>query len=149
MKPDIELLGAYRVENTKDLFKKAWDTKFGGIKLGEKQKQDAKRFLRQELSSIVLIEVIVKNHDQDFDVGDFLQEESDQVAYDEAFLSIDGSEVISRFNQPNKTELRIVFFLHFFDPAKPIKTSYGDLNVKSLDDMPSRLSELVPYEPVG
>ena len=67
---------------------------------------------------------------------------------DEGFLSADGTELISRFRQPEDDELRIAFYLHFFDPTRPIKTSYGEFVVDKIDDMPTRLAELLPYEPV-
>ena len=146
--PSIELIGVYQVEFTKELFEKAWEMKYGGTNLSQKQEQEARQYVQEELSSIVLIEVIVKKPDDSFDIGDFLQTNSDQTAYDEAFLTLDGSNVISRFQQPNDTELRIAFFLHFFDPAHPISTSYGELYVNEIKEMPARLADLIPYEPI-
>ncbi len=74
---------------------------------------------------------------------------SKQAAYDEAFLSPEGKSVLSRWRMPEDSTLRLAFFLHFFDAGKPLLTSYGELPVPPLQQMPERLHSLVPYEPVG
>jgi hypothetical protein len=147
MNPSIELLGAYQVRMTRKLFNEAWDAKYGKSYPRQHRKM-AKKHLREELSAIVLIEVLVKNHDENLNLIDFTQPGTDQVAYDEGFLTLDGTELISRYKKPDDVDLRIAFFLHFFDPSKPITTSYGELNIDKVEKMPERLSRLVPYRPV-
>ena len=144
----IRILGAYKVELTDDLFQRAMELKYGGIELSKRQRLEAERDVRNELSSIVLIEAVVENPDDRFDAGDFTQPGSDQVAYDEAFLSPDGTSVISRLRAPDTQPLRLTFFLHFFDPKKPLLTSYREVPVPPVQRMPERLKSLVPYEPV-
>lgn len=148
MDASIKLIGVYRVKFTKQLFKDAWEEKYGGIDLNRKEKKTAEKYVREELSSIVCVEVLVKNRDQKFDISDFCQPGSDQVAYNDAYLSLDGNELISDYQQPDDKDLRIAFFLHFFNPIMPINTSYGKLTFQEIEDMPVRLSELVPYRPV-
>src|SRR3990172_9812167 len=96
-RPCIEVLGAYRIEPTQRLFSKAMDLKYGGLTLSKKERRDAEQPVREELSSIVLLEVSVTGRDDRFDMGDFGQEGSDQAPYDDAYLNEDGSEVIGRF----------------------------------------------------
>lgn len=148
-KPTIHILGAYRVEPTEGLFRRAMESKYGGLRLPRKQRLEAERSVREELDSVALLEVLVEHRDDRFQVGDFAQPGNDQAAYDEAFLSPDGSSVLSRWRVPEGGTVRVVFFLHFFDPEKPLLTSYGELPVPPLQEMPERLHSLVPYEPVG
>jgi len=149
MSPNIEILGAYRVDVDESLLDHAFALKYGGLKLSRREKKQAVRSISEELSSVALIEVRVHDRNERFDVGEFQQPGSDQAPYDEAFLSDDGSRVISRYFEVPPTEpLRIAFFLHFFDAALPLRSSYGDLVVPPPEEMPQRLRELVPYEPV-
>lgn len=119
-----------------------------GKSFPKQHRKTAKKHLREELSSIVLVEVLVKNHDENLNLIDFNQPGTDQVVYDEGFLTLDGTELISRYKKPDDVDLRIAFFLHFFDPRKPINTSYGELNIEKVEKMPERLSSLFPYRPV-
>ncbi len=147
--PLVRILGAYRVDLTQELFASAMVLKYGGLDLEGDRRQKAERSLREELSSIVLVEALVSNRDAKFNVGDFGQVDSEQAPYDEHFLSDDGSKVVAiGFDVPAAQSLRITFFLHCFDPAKPIKTSYGNIIIHAIQPMPARLQHLVPYEPV-
>jgi hypothetical protein len=147
--PSTEVLGTYRVDVDDRLLDEAFELKYGGLKLSRREKKEALRSIREELAGVVLVEVIVRDRDERFDVADFQQAGSDQAPYDEAFLSEDGSRVVSRsFQVPPTEPLRITFFLHFFDSRLPLQSSYGDLPLPALQEMPGRLRELVPYEPV-
>ena len=146
--PTIQILGVYQVEPTETLFRQAMELKYGGLKLSQSQRHQAESSVRGEISSIVLIEVLVVNRDNRFALGDFTQPGSDQAAYDEAFLSLDGTTVLSRFRPPEVEPLRLAFFLHYFDPNKPLTTSYGQLPVPPMQKMPERLQALLPYQPI-
>ena len=147
--PTIEVLGAYKLEPTVDLFASAMETKYGGLKLSDSERREAEEAVRDELSGVALLEVRVIGRDDQFDVGDFGQESADQAPYNECFLSDDGSQVISRwFDVPPGETLRIAFYLHFFESGSPLSTSYGSVPVPPLQPIPQRLRELVPYEPV-
>ncbi len=148
MVPAIQILGAHRVKLTQRLFLHALEVKYAGCGLqGDECRRAAKATL-EELSSVVLLEVLISNRDRRFDMGDFCQRGSDQAPYDEHFLSADGSRVVSAgFDVPARKTLRCAFFLHFFDPAKPLETSYGKVPVPPITPMPRRLRTLVPYEP--
>lgn len=143
----VEIVGVYKVPITDELFRNAMELKFGSS-LSFFQKFKAKKMIKAELSSLVLVEIIVKNPMPNFDISDFSQPDSDQVVYDEVFLSRDGTRVLSRSKMPDDDEVRLTFFLHFYDPSKPIKSSCGMLTSGRPTNMPPRLKELVPYEPV-
>jgi hypothetical protein len=147
--PTVQVLGAYRVECTPELFAQAMEWKYGNLPLSTEERDAAEAHVRSEVSGAVLIEAAIHNRDDHFSVSDFGQAGSDQAAYSEVFLSEDGRAVIAdAFDVPTGPRLRIAFFLHFFDPAKTLKTSYGPVSLPPLQAMPRRLAELVPYEPV-
>ncbi len=152
--PRVQILGAYKIKLTNQLFQKALTQKYSGPyskhleHLTEKQRHFAEERVKEELSSVVLLEVLVKGADKRFSMGDFRQPDTDQVAYDEAFLSMDGTLVLSRLAPPENDDLRVAFFLHFFDPQKPLLTSYGEVPVPPLQEMSPHLKRLIPYEPV-
>jgi len=146
--PAVKVLGAYRVLLTDDLLRKTMETKYRGIKLSDAQRRQATAFVQDELSSVVLLEILVSDPDQRFKVGDFAQSDSDQAPYNEAYCTADGTAVISRFDQPHAGTFRVAFFLHFFDASRPLASSYGVLKVPPVQEMPERLQKLLPYEPV-
>jgi hypothetical protein len=147
--PTVRVLGAYPVPFTDELFAAAMDMKYGGLELSRREQEAAEQAIRAELASIALIEAEVSDVDSEFDVTDFTQPDSDQVPYDEAYLSADGARVLTRgFDVPKERVLRLAFFLHFFDWALPLCTSYGEVPVPPPATMPSRLAALMPYEPM-
>jgi len=147
--PSVQVLAAYRVELTPELFARAMEIKYGGLDLNEGQRASAEERVRDEISNAVLLEVLVADRDSRFDVGDFGQEDSNQAPYDEHFLSENGEQVIaSGFDVPTGSRLRVAFFLHYLDPRGPLRTSYGQVAIPPIEPMPSRLRELMPYEPV-
>ena len=148
MKPVIEFIGAYRVDATPDVIERAYEMKYGDLGLPDREVHAARAAVVEELSGVALIELVVRHRDDSFDVLDFQQPDSDQVAYGEAFLSEDGTRVLSRDAVPDDEPLRIAFFLHFFNPMLPLESSYGSIEISELKSMPRRLSDLVPYEPV-
>jgi hypothetical protein len=149
MAPSIRTVGAYPLEPTPELFSRAIEIKYGELELGSVQRADIERVVREELANIVLLELSVEDRDDRFDVGEFGQPDSDQAPYDERFLSEDGSQIVAEgFDVPTGKRLRCVFFLHNLDTTKPLKTSYGDVQVPQLQPMPDRLLRIISYEPV-
>ena len=147
--PKLEIIGVYRIPFTEELYKKAYEVKYSGYSIPFWRKGKIKKTLKEELSSIALIEIIVKKPDNKFNMGDFGQPNSDQAPYDEAFLNPEGTQIISRgFDVPNSDEIRILFFLHFFDPEQPLKTSYGQLTCPKIKEIPDRLKQIIDYEPI-
>lgn len=147
--PSISVLGVFKVSADDALFERAMELKYGGITLPAEQRREAESAVRSELASVVLVESQVYRADGKFKIGDFGQPDSDQAAYDEAFLSDDGTALVARrYTQPSTSDFRLSFFLHFFDPAKPLQTSYGTVQVPPVSAMPDRLQRLIPYDPV-
>ena len=144
MEPVVEVLGAYRVEADID---RAFEIKYGDRGLQGEELRACRAEIEDELSRLVLIELLVRHRDERFDLGDFHQPGSEQAPYDEAYLSPDGTEVLSRSQPPDSEPLRVVFFLHFFEPATPLETSYGRVSVPQPTSVPNRLQDLIPYEP--
>jgi len=154
-KPQVDVLGVYRLPVTNALFREQFDILYG-YPMSERQRLKAERQCREQLSSVVLIEVLVSNPDDRFDVGQFSQsqdgvpKENWQVAWNEALLSLDGEALASEGGSalPDSSDMRIAFFLHFWQANNPLLTSYGEVQCPNAEEMPARLSQLVPYEPV-
>ena len=146
--PEIKVLGAYRVEFTEELLQNVMESKYGGIELSEKQKTNAENAVREELSSIVLLDVKIDNPDEKCKIDNFRQPDADQAPYDEAYLSSDGKSIISRTKRPLGNSIRVAFFFHYFDPSKPLMSSYGIIPIPTLQEMPKYMKELMPYIPV-
>lgn len=111
---------------------------------------------RSRLIPLVLVEVVVSGADERFDVGDFTQEmeladeETWQVAYEEAFLSPDGQALVRRDIgcADAVSGGRICFYFHFYDPARPMLWTYGEFSCPPPTPLPTHLAKLVPYPPI-
>ena len=153
--PRIEVLGVYRLPVTEELFREQFDTLYS-YPMSEDERAQAECQCREQLASVVLVEAIVHNRDERFDVGQFTQpqdgmrEESWQVVYAEGYLSLDGEALaVERWSKPPESgDLRVAFFLHFWQPNKPLRSTYGEVACPPAQEMPERLARLVPYEPV-
>lgn len=117
--------------------------------------QGAQGYFGQELGLVVLVEAWIRDRDDRLKFGGFGQSEGvtlgpqDQVAYDEVFLSDDGSAVAAHDLRPlDASDLRVAFFLHFYEASRPILTSYGPVHAPDPTPLPERLSKLITYEPV-
>ena len=105
--------------------------------------------------NVHLFEFKINSTDSDFDVGDFTQKLPNvdsmnwQVPYEEQFLDQNGTRIIGDY-RTDLSELekpfRLVFFFHYFDLDKPLNTPFGDINIKKVDSIPKRLSEIIEYE---
>jgi hypothetical protein len=106
---------------------------------------------------LVLIEVVVWNLTEAFDVGNFRQaaesqpEEAWQVAYDETVLTTDGTAVTAQGEGSfiDSKEGRLTFFLHYFDPKRSLQWSYGEVPCPPLSPLPVRLSFARKYQLPG
>jgi hypothetical protein len=153
--PRIEVLGVYPLPVTDKLFRQQFDILYG-LPMTPTERAGAELHCREQLESVVLIEAIVRNRDQRFRVSDFAQARAGlpndrwQVAWAEAYLTVDGeSLVVERWSDlPETDPLRVAFFIHFWDSAEPLQTSYGELPCPAPRPMPERLQRLVPFEPV-
>jgi hypothetical protein len=114
------------------------------------------RAYRSRLVAIALVEVVISGADASFDVGQFRQPmamapaETSQVAYDEGLLSSDGHSVIRRQQgcADGLTEGRICFFLHHYDPMRPILWTYGEFTYPPPQPIIERLARMLPNQPI-
>ncbi len=154
-KVHIEVLGVYALPVTTALPRDQIDILYGSDLTG-KARRDAERQCREQLESTVLVEVLLRGRDKRFDVADFCQprpgvpRDSWQVAWAEAYLSLDGeSLLVERWaDPPTAKDFRVAFFIHFWRPRTALLSSYGELSYPPRQRMPQRLRKLVPYVPV-
>lgn len=153
--PTIQVLGAYALPVSEELLREQTDILYGSNLAGEPRRQ-AERRCREQLESTVLIEAMVRDRDDRFEAGGFCQpvaglaRDNWQAAWGEAYLSVDGESLLAERGDdpPDANDFRVAFFLHGWDPAGRLLTSYGELACPSVQEMPERLRRLVPYEPV-
>jgi hypothetical protein len=150
----VEIIGVHPIQVTDELVREASELKYGYLEDPD-ERRDALQLAREEVESVVLIEALVKDRDERFDLAHFGQSQgdelgpNDQVAYDEIFLSDDGTSVIARDERDVRArDLRIAFFLHFYQDTRPLLTSYGPIQLPSKTPMPVRLSAITQYEPI-
>jgi hypothetical protein len=118
-------------------------------------RQEEEENLRFHIDEAAVLEVMVTNPDANFDVGKFIQPDPTkaenfwQVAWNEKFLTPDG-ETLIELNRtqklPTASRYRIVFVIHFWNPNQPLRSSYGELALPSIQPLPERLWRLTPYE---
>jgi hypothetical protein len=103
-----------------------------------------------------LVELWVRGS-EGFDPGEFVQPDPDQpeanwqTAWDERALDASGSRATASFEISDKPELlqgdvRLAFFIHFLNPAQPIRTPFGEVELPNPTQRPDRLASIV-YEP--
>jgi len=140
--PAILIVGVYKPEIPKAVYREQWKV------TGSDERT------REHFESLVLIEAVVTNVDDKFKLKHFGQTLNHpmfppqfQCAYDEALLSADGDSLIDRrMNCVYGTgSLRFAFYLHFYDPGRPLQWTYGQVECPDVQPVPSRLKALVPY----
>jgi hypothetical protein len=102
---------------------------------------------------LVLVDVVVANADERFTVDDFTQDmeptASPQAAYDEGLFSADGQLLVRKQGCADHLhDGRIMFYLHYYDPFKPIRWTYGSCECPPPQLVPKSIWELMPYTPV-
>jgi hypothetical protein len=154
-RPAVEVIGVYRLEVAEELFREQLSILYPDP-LATGEQRAAEDQIRHQLASVVLIEARVHNRDERFDVSHFTQAKPPlardqwQAAWAEAYLSRDGvSLAADRWTSaPPPGDLRVAFFLHYWEPDSPLRTSYGEVLCPPPCPMPARLKRLVPFEPV-
>jgi hypothetical protein len=140
--PKIIVLGVYKPQIPSAVYRKQWQV------TGSDRATDA------HFEKLVLIEATVSNIDARFKMRDLGQTvdipgfpRQFQCAYDEALLSSDGNTLIDRRMKCvyGTGELRFAFYLHFYDPQRPLDTPYGQVECPPTQPIPDRLGGLVPY----
>jgi hypothetical protein len=140
--PSITILGVYKPKIPWRVHRKQW-------KVTSSDERTNAHF-----KNLVLIEAVAEQIDDRFKMGEMGQPytlgdypDHFQCGYDEALLSSDGESVIERSMGCVKGEgpLRFAFYLHFYDPNRPLHWSYGQAQCPPIEAVPRRLKKLVPY----
>ena len=140
--PRIAVLGVYKPDILASVYQQQ-------LRVTGSEEQTKAHF-----KDLVLIEAVVEEIDglfkmaelgQPYNSGDY--KDHFQCAYDEALLSSDGRAVIERDMNCVKGAglLRFAFYLHFYDPNRPLRWSYGEVQCPPIEPVPRRLKYLVPY----
>lgn len=73
-----------------------------------------------------------------------------QAAYDEHYLSEDGTAVIGEWRD-NKNlsgeKTRLAFYMYYVRFDKPLTTQFGDISLRKPERIPSRLRKILKFEP--
>jgi hypothetical protein len=72
----------------------------------------------------------------------------DQAPYMEFYLDSRGSQPLSEDDAIEMKDRRVCFFLHFVDPAMPLRVSLGELKLPPWSELPERLKPFTHYLPV-
>ena len=75
-----------------------------------------------------------------------------QVAWNEKFLTPDGEKLLEldrKRRLPDAKQYRVVFVIHSWKSGLPLRSSYGELALPSIQPLPERLWQLTPYELPG
>jgi hypothetical protein len=139
--PKLSVLGVYTPYIPEETYKEQW------------QVSESDEKTKEHFDKLVLIEAIAENLDGELDLSSvgqlihFGELESFQCAYDEALLSADGQSLVKRemgcVNGTNSR--RFAFYLHFYDPDRPLEWPHGKITCPPIEDIPDRLKRLVPY----
>lgn len=144
-KPQITLLGVYKLDYDEDLIKKSIQFKYGIEFINN---NEYKKYIQDELDNAYLIELLVENPDNIFSLDDISQNENDQAPYDEYFFSTDYKKNY-KYSVPNLDKFKILFWFHYLNIDKALNTTYGELNIQKIEKMPEEFKSLKPYEPIG
>jgi len=105
-----------------------------------------------------LVELMITDSIGIFDIGEFTQEiinepkENWQAPYMEYILNNEGDSILADdLEAPHRPELwkgnfRIVFFFHYLDINRHLKSPFGDLKLPNESKLPKRLN-IIEYDP--
>ena len=148
----MTVLGVYKLPVSGELVRKQCELTYGSPLSGEAVLRPKET--RKLLDSVVLIELIVSGRNERFNADDFTQPFPDgprrnwSAAYYETYLTPDGESTIeTRWPHAPPGDLRVVFYLHNWDPERPLRTSYGDVRCPPVQPLPERLQRLSPFKP--
>jgi hypothetical protein len=140
---ELTILGVYRPQISAE----TWGE--------QRRSHGSDEYTREHFEQLVLIEAIVDNLSEPFDMAKFGQMQAEhpddpsymQVGYDEGLLSIDGESLIEREMDcvSGTGPLRFAVYLHYYDPQRPLKWQRGEVVCPPVQEVPVRLSILMAY----
>ena len=125
------------------------------VELSPEELLERRNDLDRELSTAVLVEILVENPDSNFTLGAFTQQRNNvpsgqwQVAWCEKFLATDGERLLGEYSYnevPTDQSFRVVFYVHNWVHECGLHGPYGPMVISSIQPMPERLWRLAPYE---
>jgi hypothetical protein len=142
-KPSVNVLGVYRLDVTDELVREQHSILLPG-RQGHSWAASEQQ-VRDQIETLGSRWVILRKSQPS------LPRDEWQATWAEAYLSLDGSSLaVGRWSPtPVCGDLRIAFFMHFWQPTDPLQSSYGEIVCPQPHLMPDRLRKLVPFEPVG
>jgi len=148
--PTVEVLGLHALPVTEALILEQCEILYPFADPSSAEGKANIRTIREQLESVVLIELLVTRHGHPFDVMDIEQKGTDQAPYRDTFLSPDGSKVLAEepLDPLEDDTYRLAFYMHYYDSTQPLNTSFGPVDCPSPTPMPERLTKMVPFEPV-
>ncbi len=157
--PHVEVLAVCHLPITEEWFSETFEYAYGTGEGEEPTEHErVKAYFRNLLERVVLVEVRVVNRTSEFSVERFTQLEPSpstvprQAPYLEHYLNEDGSELAPGTDRylpaPPEGDLRMVFFMHYWNGNAPLETPFGPVTCPRPAPMPDRLATLVSYEPV-
>jgi hypothetical protein len=141
--PKLTILGVYRPQISKETWEEQWQV------TGDDE------YTREHFDKLVLIEAIVDGLNEPFEMIKFGQTQKEfpddskrmQVGYDEGLLSSNGEQLILREMDcvEGTGPLRFAVYLHLYDSERPLRWQRGEVTCPPIEDVPVRLSMLMPY----
>jgi len=135
------VLGGYAPDIPENVYREQWEVTGSD--------EEAK----ERFGKLVLVEGIIDHVDERFKTSEFGHSSLTgnpsrfMCAYDEALTSSGGKLLLAReMNFIRGTgPLRFAFYLHFYDPDRPLHWSYGQVQCPPVQPVPDRVKVLVPY----
>jgi hypothetical protein len=142
-KPRLTVLGVYRPQISQETWQEQWRV------------TDDDDATRAHFDKLVLIEAVVEDLAEPFEMIKLGQMQAEfpndpsrmMVGYDEGLLSSDGETLIQRDMDcvRGSGPLRFAVYLHLYDPERPLLWQGGEVTCPPIEDVPVRLSLLMPY----
>ena len=142
-KPRLTVLGVYRPQISQETWQEQWRV------------TDDDDATRAHFDKLVLIEAVVEDLAEPFEMIKLGQMQAEfpndpsrmMVGYDEGLLSSDGETIIQREMDcvRGSGPLRFAVYLHLYDPHRPLLWQGGEVTCPPVEDVPVRLSLLMPY----
>jgi hypothetical protein len=141
--PRLTVLGVYRPQISAETWQEQWQVTADDDET------------RKHFDKVVLIEAVVEGLVQPFEMIKLGQMQAEfpndpsrmMVGYDEGLLSSDGETLIQREMDcvRGSGPLRFAVYLHLYDPQRPLLWQGGEVICPPVEDVPVRLSLLMPY----
>jgi hypothetical protein len=143
--PNYNIIGVYRIEPTLASILEAVQYHHCEYLLDD-QGNFTDEIYWDNVENLTLVEIQVDGHLSLEDLNHGVQ--NDQAPYMEYYLDESGESVLTEKEAVEAINPRVCFFLHFTDPAKPIRFGDQFRSLPSVTQLPERLRPFTHYLPV-